>query len=867
MAELESIRVGLDPSLAASSAEVKYVFRTLLRLAGYPYEFMWVGDVNRGIKLDIYYGPEREDIAAAVKIVACGKLFADAPTMEPNRFLEQGGVAFLDFVKGHGDGYHSGDGGLRFSNDIIFASYWLLSGAREPLYRRDRWDNLQLEGSFFIENSLNSKPLVSLYGSLLREYFRQPGRAPLDFPWTSPQIKAAFLLSHDVDYPQIIRSIECLRLLGTRGLKSFGSIKGVLRGTNHFWKFVEWVEFGKRIDARPAFFFMGRKGSLFQYALGTPDGFYDIRAKEFKELFRYLIDEGCEIGLHASYNSYRSKQQLQHEKALLEEAAGVRVDGNRHHYWHLDPESPNETLRKHEQAGLLYDSSLAFEFYPGFRRGICHPFRVFDAGERRELSVVELPPAWMDDHFDRRLGHNKIANPESYASHLVKVAQATNGVIVVDYHPRGMNSDFYPRYGPWLMKFIEDRLDSSISFQTPGKVFRQYVEYETLLSSHSRDLTESGAVRLTAATKAGHQADGPVADGPVKVELLKPGEEEQWESFVRTHPHGTIYHTLAWKAVTEEGLGHKAYYLRALDASGEFTGVLPLFLVRGIFGRRLVSLPMRDRGGVLARDSQTASFLISQAKELTRELDCKYLELRSLEAIDASVAGDQCLRCEQNWITTRIDLSPGVEQIWKTLDQKAVRWAINNADKKGVRIETETTREGMETFYQMFFRTRQSMGIPPFSIDLFLAIWRHLISQGSAQLFLAWKDSEPIGGMVNFLYKDTVIYAYGAPLREWKDYHPSDSLLWKSVKSAAQQGLRYFDFGADSPRQTGLLRFKKKWGGTHQPMFYYYFLNGLDAPPNFDSSGPAYSLSRKVWAKLPAPVSRRLGGWVTRQLS
>ncbi|MGH9901031.1 MAG: FemAB family XrtA/PEP-CTERM system-associated protein, partial [Pyrinomonadaceae bacterium] len=68
-------------------------------------------------------------------------------------------------------------------------------------------------------------------------------------------------------------------------------------------------------------------------------------------------------------------------------------------------------------------------------------------------------------------------------------------------------------------------------------------------------------------------------------------------------------------------------------------------------------------------------------------------------------------------------------------------------------------------------------------------------------------------------------------------------------------------------RQTGLLKFKKKWGGVQHPMSYYFYLNGAAEPPNFDSSSPAYELLRKTWARLPTPVCKTLGAWVTRQLS
>jgi hypothetical protein len=448
-------------------------------VAGYSWEFCWW---RQDISAEIYYGPALDGVDALVRIDGCGLPFAEAAQREPENLRESQGLAFLEFQGKGPDPVRRNDGSCVFANDIIVASYWLLSGAREPKYSRDRWDNLDLSGSFFLRHELQRRPLVSLYAAFLRELFERWGYEALRF-----SAAGSFVFTHDVDYPEMIRWIECLRLASARGLKSLTSIRGVLNGSNHFWKFAEWVEYEKSLGTRPAFYFMARHGSLLQYAMGTPDAFYDIRRRPFQELFRYLRDEGCEIGLHASYHAHRLVGQIGREKAILENAAGVAVVGGRHHYWHLNPNAPDDTLLAHEHAGLGYDSSLGFEFYPGFRRGICHPYRVFHPRERRELQVVQLPPTWMDDHFDRRLVKNGIQDCGQYARELMQVVSKTGGITVVDYHARGMNADFYPRYGPWLRQVLEKQKDLPANFAQPVQVARMYREYEAEIEGRSID--------------------------------------------------------------------------------------------------------------------------------------------------------------------------------------------------------------------------------------------------------------------------------------------------------------------------------------------------------------------------------------------
>jgi hypothetical protein len=383
---------------------------------------------------------------------------------------------------------------------VVFAAFWLLSGAAEPSYPRSRFDDLNLDNSALVRDGLLARPIVSLLARKWRSHLTRRGVQPVPWPWEENG-GCAFALSSDVDYPELIRPIEVLRVLRARGLGGVRLATRVASGRSHFWTFREWFPLARRLGTRPCFYFMARQGSLLQYALGTPDDFYDVRTPRFQRLFAELRDEGCEIGLHASFHAHRSVDTLRREVQRIAESARVACTGNRHHYWHLDPNDPNETLRRHAEAGLRYDSSLGLEYYPGFRRGICHPFRVFDRTTGAPLPIVQLPPAWMDDHFDRRLARNGIADPQAAARALVDVARDTAGIVVVDYHSRGMNADFYPRYGPWLEQFAEQHLVGCVRGMTPVEIHDAFLEREAALERASRDETRDAlAPRLGADT-------------------------------------------------------------------------------------------------------------------------------------------------------------------------------------------------------------------------------------------------------------------------------------------------------------------------------------------------------------------------------
>lgn len=481
----EAVSVGIDRTVGASIAEVRYTLQTLLSIAGFATRFTWHAD---GDSPELYYGP-RGDVSATISIPSVPWDFRTAPARHPDASRDALGLPFLLFAGAPFTESATSPRATRFPSDILFASYWLLTGAVEPSYPRSRFDDLDLDASVLVRDGLLARPMVSLYAARLRELLDPDGNRALPWVWEGETSHAAVAITHDVDYPELIRPIEVLRVLRDRGVGGMGLAARVATGESHFWTFREWRAITDRLGTRSCFYFMARQGSLLQYAMGTPDDFYDVRAPRFQRLFAELRDAGCEIGLHASFHAHRSAETLRREVQRIAESAGVECAGNRHHYWHLDPNAPNETLRRHAEAGLRYDSSLGLEYYPGFRRGICHPFRVYDAQARSALPIVQLPPAWMDDHFDRRLARNGITDPDAAALRLVDAARASRGIVVLDYHSRGMNADFYPRYGPWLARFAEQHFDQSVRGMTPREIHDAFITREAALEARSIDLT------------------------------------------------------------------------------------------------------------------------------------------------------------------------------------------------------------------------------------------------------------------------------------------------------------------------------------------------------------------------------------------
>jgi len=421
--------------------EIKYTFRTILTLAGFPWHFV---SQYESESIDIYFG--RTSSTRARLFIEMSNLKRKIVTT-PRGCIEREDLVLLLFEKNHKDKNLLIEEQGRIThifNDIIFSTFYLLTGWQEKYLSRDSKDRHNIQDSFLYQFSLLHTPIINRYALFIRKVFQNNNKFIPTWPRNK---KFAVALSHDVDYPEMIRWIETLRYIFKYKQKSkLNKIIDILKGRESFWKFEDWTRLEQGYDFKSTYYFCGYQGTLFQYLFKTPDPFYNVQANHFSQLMQRLDSEGFEISMHASYSAYRSVDQIRAEKLIIEKALGHLIYGNRHHYWHMNPDKPWETAFFHHRVGLLYDSSLSFEKHSGFRNGISSPFHLFDQDVIDDMPILQLPPSLMDDHL---FGHAKFSHFTNYQNHVDSLLDSIikcEGALIVDYHVRVLNSIFYPHW-------------------------------------------------------------------------------------------------------------------------------------------------------------------------------------------------------------------------------------------------------------------------------------------------------------------------------------------------------------------------------------------------------------------------------------
>lgn len=341
--------------------------------------------------------------------------------------------------------------------------FWLSDqgNAGAPPSAYDEHERLRASESAQELRGVREVPVVNAYFALLQAYIeaRLEIRAPQS---PSERGSCVVILTHDVDLP--INPWDATQDLWLAGLalanhkpresvnrmRSAGSRlwnAGTLRSERR-WLFDEIMKSENRFGFRSTFFFASlsrAEGSFFDVA-------YDVRTPRFRRLIEKLTAEDWEVGLHVSYDARQSAERIAAERVRLESITKRRVQGTRHHYWHM-ARPMWQTLADHGKAGISYDTSIAFNEQPGYRLGIAFPFYPWDPRSKSALPTLQIPTLFMDGSFFYDLNQT-VENVIRHVAALLEDLKRLNGVVAIDWH----DYTSYPaslRYRVWGEAYLE----------------------------------------------------------------------------------------------------------------------------------------------------------------------------------------------------------------------------------------------------------------------------------------------------------------------------------------------------------------------------------------------------------------------------
>lgn len=334
------------------------------------------------------------------------------------------------------------------SYDIIGLAYWMLSRSEEidcPLL--DQHERFPVSASHAFKHDYLEQPIVDEWMDILKQAAR---RLWPRLPQPAPSFEIR--VSHDVDWPSRYgfgSPLQMIRLAGADFIKR-GQVASLLapaiwlrthkklHRADPFNTFDWLMRLSERNDLHSAFYFICGNTDP------ARDTWYKPEDTAIRALMRDIHARGHEIGLHASYNTFRTPERLVEEARRLRqvcEQERIHQDqwGGRMHY--LRWETPT-TLHGWVRAGMDYDSTLTYPDAAGFRCGTCFSYPAFDARLQQQLPLRIRPLIAMEQAViginHQGLGISQVALNKFL--HLKGACRAVGGHFTLLWHNSQLDS-------------------------------------------------------------------------------------------------------------------------------------------------------------------------------------------------------------------------------------------------------------------------------------------------------------------------------------------------------------------------------------------------------------------------------------------
>ncbi len=359
----------------------------------------------------------------------------------------------------------------------------------------------------------------------------------------------------------------------------------------------------------------------------------------------------------------------------------------------------------------------------------------------------------------------------------------------------------------------------------------------------------------------------------LRVVETNPQTDPRWESFVASHPDGSVYHHPAWLAVLEREYKQQGVYLACEDRNGKFLAILPMLYTRGLpfglggplSGRRLTSLPRTPLAGPLSVDLNASVPLMRAAIQKIANDPGICLQIKMQDrSLDGIADGLTALPWRLSYQLRLPAPSTGPFRIKDSHDRNSIKWAINKATRLGVRVRAAETEGDLRAWYSLYLDTMRRNMVPARPYRFFAAMWELLHACGMMQLLLAEKheagQATMIGGSIFLKYNKTVSYVFNGASSTDFSLRPNDMIQWEAINQACRQGFELFDFGEVPEGNTALAKFKKKWGP--EPIRLYRYYSSVAQPmqtAKADAESTAHKIAKAAWNRLPLGLTAWLG--------
>lgn len=419
--------------------QIEYAFKVMGNCCGHKVSFKEsiaeLRENSNNSSLQITYGKEAYHIGRGIHIYE-SLLFDD------NKYLMKDSIPQLPLHKYNGMPLlftsisqtmyeKASDVQINMYLDIVQSIFFLLSNYEELVLTEQEY--YDMHGRFMSQNRIlyqekyHDKPLINEYVKQLCGLAEQIG---LEKFWNMPS-NISVHITHDIDHFFNYSTIEHLQMKYFKRVL-FGPQKNKVIEGNEIINSIE-----KENSLVSSWFFKARGNSKY-------DDPQKLDNKIFLQFVSELSTRGCEVGYHYSYNAATDEVLAEQEANQIRKWLRVEYLCGRNHY--LRYKMP-KSWEIYDRTGIYYDTTQGDAACEGFLRGICIPYKLFDAMKGRELDVWEIPLIVMDTTLRSELYRNY--SPQDALERiyeLIDCVQHYSGVFSLLWHNTSIEGEYWEEW-------------------------------------------------------------------------------------------------------------------------------------------------------------------------------------------------------------------------------------------------------------------------------------------------------------------------------------------------------------------------------------------------------------------------------------
>lgn len=310
-----------------------------------------------------------------------------------------------------------------------------------------------------------------------------------------------------------------------------------------------------------------------------------------------------------------------------------------------------------------------------------------------------------------------------------------------------------------------------------------------------------------------------------EIRELTISDHEAYSAFVEP---ALVYYGWHYKSFLEALLNCNSQYLAA-TSDDRIRGVLPLMYLNHDDRRLYNALPFfGSHGDILASTTAAASALADAYCQLATSpstIAATIIENPFAEPHGCTLPCTHTdTRTAQYTMINELDPDDGIMPLIDSTARRNVRKAI----KAGVTVAVNN--DCMQDLKRLHVAGMAAIGGTRKSDAFFDLLPTYFHPDKDYDIYVAHLDGEVIAALLILYSGTTVEYFVPATDEQFRKAQPLSLILKEAMENAAARGYKVWNWGGTWETQTGVYRFKRKWGAAEKHYRYFTQLNDLSIP-------------------------------------